>query len=120
MTTHTQAQLRNTPPPRRHISWFTRLLIILLTLAFLIGGGYSGYVFYVTVKDVVAHSELPTMPYVDLTLPVVNPANKDYPNPRASNNPEPVTGLSGEALPDWEEEERVNIFHDINPCYHHG
>jgi LCP family protein required for cell wall assembly len=49
------------------------------------------------------------MPYVDLTLPVVNPGNKEYPNPRAANNPQPVTGLSGEALPDWEEQERVNI-----------
>jgi LCP family protein required for cell wall assembly len=109
MITHTQAQLRGTPPPRRPISWFTRLLIFLLTLAFLVGGGYSGYIFYFTVKDVVAHSELPTMPYVDLTLPVVNPANKEYPNPRAANNPQPVTGLSGEALPDWEEQERVNV-----------
>jgi LCP family protein required for cell wall assembly len=109
MTTHTQAQLRRPTPPRRHISWFSRLLIVLLTFAFLVGGAYSGYLFYFTVRDVVAHAELPTMPYVDLTLPVVNPAAKEYPNPRAANNPQPVTGLTGETLPDWEEEERVNI-----------
>jgi LCP family protein required for cell wall assembly len=109
MATHTQAHAGRSVPQRHHISWFTRLLIILLTLGFLIGGGYSGYVFYVTVKDVVAHSELPTMPYVDLTLPVLSSSNKDYPNPRAASNPQPVTGLSGEALPDWEQRERVNI-----------
>jgi LCP family protein required for cell wall assembly len=109
MTTHTHAQLRKTPPPRHHFSWFTRFLIIVVSLAFLIGGGYSGYIFYATVKDVVAHSQLPTLPYVDLTLPVLNPVSKEYPNPRAASNPQPVTGLSGEALPDWEEDERVNI-----------
>ena len=92
------------------MSWFSRLLVVLLTLAFLVGGGYSGYIFYVTVKDVVAHAELPTMPYIDLTLPVVsNSGGKDYPNPRAATNPQPVTGLTGESLPDWEEQERVNI-----------
>jgi LCP family protein required for cell wall assembly len=109
MATHTQAHVGRSDPRRRHISWFSRLLVALLTLGFLIGGGYSGYIFYVTVKDVVAHSELPTMPYVDLTLPVLNPSSKDYPNPRAASNPQPVTGLSGEALPDWEQRERVNI-----------
>jgi LCP family protein required for cell wall assembly len=109
MTTHTQAHVRRSVPQRRHISWFSRFLIALLTLAFLVGGGYSGYLFYVTVKDVVAHAELPTMPYVDLTLPVINPGRTDYPNPRAASNPQPVTGLTGESLPDWEEDERVNI-----------
>jgi LCP family protein required for cell wall assembly len=109
MATHTQAHVGRSVPQRHGVSWFSRLLIVLLTLGFLIGGGYSGYVFYVTVKDVVAHSELPTMPYVDLTLPVLSSSSKDYPNPRAASNPQPVTGLSGEALPDWEQRERVNI-----------
>lgn len=109
MATHTQAQLRRPTPPRRHISWFSRILAILLTLAFLVGGGYSGYIFYFTVKDVVAHAELPTVPYIDLTLPVVSPSGNDYPNPRAASNPQPVMGLTGESLPDWEEDERVNI-----------
>ncbi len=109
MTTHTQAQLNRPIQQRRTISWFSRLLAVVLTLAFLVGGGYSGYIFYFTVKDVVAHAELPTMPYVDLTLPVVSPAGKEYPNPRAASNPQPVTGLTGESLPDWEEEERVNV-----------
>jgi LCP family protein required for cell wall assembly len=50
------------------------------------------------------------MPYIDLTLPMVsNSGGKDYPNPRAATNPQPVTGLTGESLPDWEEQERVNI-----------
>jgi LCP family protein required for cell wall assembly len=85
---------------------------VLLTLGFLIGGGYFGYIFYTTVKDVVAHAELPTMPYVDLTLPVLNsfnPVVSRPPNPRAANNPQPATGLTGDTLPNWEESERVNI-----------
>jgi LCP family protein required for cell wall assembly len=109
MTTHTQVQLQRAVPPRRNGSWFSRLLVVILTLAFLVGGGYSGYVFYLTVKDVVAHAELPTMPYIDLTLPVVSSTGNDYPNPRAASNPQPVTGLTGESLPDWEQQERVNI-----------
>jgi LCP family protein required for cell wall assembly len=109
MTIHTQADLRKPIRPRRSVSLFSRILTVLLTAAFLVGGGYSGYIFYFTVKDVVAHAELPTLPYVDLTLPVVSSSEKDYPNPRAASNPQPVTGLTGETLPDWEEDERVNV-----------
>ncbi|MEJ2557054.1 MAG: LCP family protein [Anaerolineae bacterium] len=109
MASHTQAQLRRPIQPQHQVSWLSRLLAVVLTLAFLAGGGYSGYIFYVTVKDVVAHAELPTLPYVDLTLPVVSPRGNDFPNPRAASNPQPVTGLSGESLPDWEEDERVNV-----------
>ena len=83
--------------------------MVVLTVAFLVGGAYSGYIFYYAVKDVVAHAELPTMPYIDLTLPVVSPRESNYPNPRAASNPQPVTGLTGESLPDWEEQERVSI-----------
>jgi len=95
--------------PRHSASSFSRFLTVLLSIAFLIGGGYSGYIFYFTVKDVVAHAELPTLPYIDLTLPVLSPAGNDHPNPRAANNPQPVTGLTGNVLPNWEESERVNI-----------
>jgi LCP family protein required for cell wall assembly len=111
MATHTQAQFGGPVRPQPKTSLFSRVLVVALTIAFLIGGGYSGYIFYVTVKDVVAHAELPTLPYVDLTLPVVKPSSgkSNYPNPRAANNPQPVTGLTGETLPDWEEDERVNI-----------
>ena len=92
MASHTQAQLRRPIQPHHQVSWLSRLLAVVLTLAFLAGGGYSGYIFYVTVKDVVAHAELPTLPYVDLTLPVVSPRGNDFPNPRAASNPQPVTG----------------------------
>jgi len=109
MATHTQAQLGKPIRPRRRLSWLSRLLTVVLTAAFLLGGGYSGYIFYFTVKDVVAHAELPTLPYVDLTLPVVSPGGNEYPKPRAASNPQPATGLTGESLPDWEEDERVNI-----------
>ncbi len=96
-------------PSRHSASSFSRFLTVLLSIAFLIGGGYSGYIFYFTVKDVVAHAELPTLPYIDLTLPILSPAGNDHPNPRAANNPQPATGLTGNVLPNWEESERVNI-----------
>lgn len=84
----------------------------MLTVAFLGAGAYVGYLFYFTVKDVVANSELPTVPYVDLTLPVVNRAITDGPVsislPRRGGEL-PVTGITGVPLPDYEKKERVNI-----------
>jgi LCP family protein required for cell wall assembly len=107
---YTQAQPTGSLPPRRSSSLFSRLLTIMLSIACLIGGGYSGYIFYFTVKDVVAHAELPTLPYLDLTLPVLSPASSDRPsNPRAANNPQQATSLTGDVLPDWEKSDRVNI-----------
>ena len=93
----------------RHSTLLYHLITIFLAVSFLAGGVYLGYVFYVAVKDAVAHVELPTLPYVDLTLPVVNPVARDYPNPRAASNPQPSTSLTGDTLPNWEEAERVNI-----------
>jgi LCP family protein required for cell wall assembly len=109
MAIYSKAQSSRPPLPHRRGSLFSYLFTALFIIIFLAGGGYLGFVFFTTVKDVVAHSELPTLPYVDLTLPVVNTVDKNYPNPRAASNPQPVTSLAGDELPDWEEAERVNI-----------
>jgi len=85
------------------------VVTLTLVLGFLVGSAYLGYFFYISVRDAVAYAELPVLPYVDLTLPVLNPVPQIYPNPRAATNPEASTGLTGEALPDWEQSERVNI-----------
>jgi polyisoprenyl-teichoic acid--peptidoglycan teichoic acid transferase len=109
MATRVNAQSRQTfqwPP------FFGRLLTVMLVATFLAAGAYVGYLFYFTVKDVVAHSDLPTAPYVNLTLPAVNRATSDAPAsitlPRRGGEL-PVTGITGVPLPNYEQKERVNI-----------
>jgi LCP family protein required for cell wall assembly len=67
----------------------------------ILGGVYFGYFFYVTVRELVAHAQLPSLPSVNL-LPSL---------PIASQQPERKTNIStgGEPLPDWQKKERVNI-----------
>ncbi|MFQ5612620.1 MAG: LCP family protein [Anaerolineae bacterium] len=83
-------------------------------MAFLVAGSYVGYLFYFTVKDVVANSDLPTVPYVDLTMPVVGRAATNTNSPIAITLPQrggdvPVTGITGVPLPNYEKKERVNF-----------
>ncbi|MGQ9792203.1 MAG: LCP family protein [Anaerolineae bacterium] len=112
MTTYTRAQTTGASLPARKPSPISSpflFIVIILVLGFLVGSAYLGYFFYVAVRDAVAYADLPMLPYVDLTLPVLNPVAQSYPNPRAATNPEASTGLTGEALPNWEDSERVNI-----------
>jgi len=80
---------------RRPFPWF-KLLLSILFVAFLSGGIYCGYLLYVTVKDMVAHSQLPSLAQASLP-PIVREERK-------SN-----ISTAGEPLPDWERKERVNI-----------
>ncbi len=86
---------------------------------FLLGGAYTGYLFYWvvrdTVKQIATQTNLPTnVPYVDLslpsgtlpltgdgTLPIVLPVNR--------GGEDGDTGVTGVPLPDYEDKERVNI-----------
>ncbi len=43
-----------------------RLALVLIVLVFLLGGAYSGYLFYATVREMVAHTELPALPVIRL------------------------------------------------------
>ncbi|RME74025.1 MAG: LytR family transcriptional regulator [Chloroflexi bacterium] len=100
-----------------HIPAFlARGLTISLVVAFLMGGAYVGYLFYFTVKDAVASARLPTMPYVDLSLPLgVLPLTGDESGqlplvlPVVRGGAEGATGVTGVPLPDYERKERVNI-----------
>jgi len=83
----------------RQSSW-SRLLLGLFSVILILGGIYFGYFFYVTVRELVAHAQLPVLPSVDLpSLPI------------AGQQPERKTNIStgGEPLPDWHKKERVNI-----------
>ncbi len=86
----------------------------MMIVAFLTGGAYVGYLLYFTVKSVVASAELPTLPYVDLTLPLAAlPLTGD--NDGASlllpvrGGESGATGITGVPLPNYEKKERVNI-----------
>jgi len=74
----------------RRSSW-SRLLGCLFLVLFVAGGLYSGFIFYNTVKDIVAYAQFPS--FADFTLPAV------------SAQEEPQESF----LPKLEKKERVNI-----------
>jgi LCP family protein required for cell wall assembly len=80
----------------RRSPW-SRLLLGTLSVILIIGGIYSGYLFYITVREFVAHAQL--LPLPDINLPPV-PGQQE----RKSD-----TGTGRESLPDWQKKERVNI-----------
>ena len=94
--------------------FLARGLVLAMMVVFLLGGAYVGYLFYFTVKDAVASAELPTLPYVDLSLPLGAlplTGNNDTPLvlPVVRGGESGATGVTGVPLPDYEQKERVNI-----------
>lgn len=90
------------------------MLVAGLMAVFLMGGAYVGYLFYFTVKDVVSSAKLPTLPYVDLSLPLAAlplTGDDDLPLvlPVVRGGESGATGVTGVPLPDYERKERVNI-----------
>ncbi|MBC7263319.1 MAG: LCP family protein [Chloroflexi bacterium] len=73
--------------PSRVPSWQQALLTMLL-FAFLAGGLFAGYLFYSTVRDIVAHAQFTLLP--------------NWPHAQLGRNPD-------DQLPQWEKRERVNI-----------
>ncbi|MCB0195962.1 MAG: LCP family protein [Anaerolineae bacterium] len=93
---------------------FINGLIISLAFIFLLGGAYVGYVFYVTVKSAVARATLPGLPSVDLSLPLaaipLTGSDGAFTLPQIVRGGEDgQIGLTGAALPDYSNKERVNI-----------
>lgn len=80
---------------------------------FVLGGAYVGYLLYFTVKNVVASASLPTLPYVDLSLPLgALPLTGDNNTPLfmpVRGGETGATSISGVPLPDYTRKERVNI-----------
>ena len=62
----TAAQKRNMPQKRSRPPVWLQLLIGLFLVVFLIGGFYSSYLFYATVREIVARTDLPALPVVQL------------------------------------------------------
>lgn len=101
------------PPSRRPGAWLATVLIVLYG-AFLAGSVYFGWVFYTTVKDVVAYANLsysgtapdlptPSLPESEVLAPSESP-------PQANSVGQPWGPLGEtEPLPRWESKGRVNI-----------
>ena len=109
MTTHTNTNKSAFLPPL-----LVRSLVLMMMVVFLMGGAYVGYLFYFTVKDAVASAELPTLPYVDLSLPLAAlPLSGDNSTPLVlpvvRGGETGATGVTGVPLPNYEQKERVNI-----------
>ena len=94
-------------------------LVVGMIIIFLLGGAYTGYLFYFvvkdTVKEVATRTNLPTVPYVDLSLPlgalpITGDDSAPVVLPLAPRGGETgATGVTGVSLPDYEQKERVNI-----------
>ncbi|MFC1975834.1 LCP family protein [Chloroflexota bacterium] len=94
-------------------------MVVGMIMIFLLGGAYTGYLFYFmvksTVKEVANRANLPTVPYVDLSLPIgALPITGDENNmpitlPVARSGETGQTGITGVPLPNYEQKERVNI-----------
>ena len=87
----------------------TRFLSLTLALAFLLSGALVGHLFREAVRDVVANAEVPSLPYVDITLPVAVGGQTSIGIVPQRGGEIPVTGITGVPLPDYKKKERVNI-----------
>jgi LCP family protein required for cell wall assembly len=79
-------------------TWY-RLFLSLIFVLFLAGGVYSGSLFYFTVKDIVAHAQIPSLPNLHLPIPAISGGSE-------GGGEEVVSRVD---LPDWEKKERVTI-----------
>ena len=93
-------------------------LVVGMVITFLLGGAYTGYLFYVivknTVKEIATSANLSTTPYVDLSLPLgALPLTGDESSAPVAlpvrGNETGATGVTGAPLPNYEQKERVNI-----------
>ena len=57
------------PRKRSQPPLWLQLLIGLFLVVFLIGGLYSGYLFYATIREIVAQTNLPALPVIQWSLP---------------------------------------------------
>jgi LCP family protein required for cell wall assembly len=78
---------------------WSKLFLSLVFVLFLAGGVYSGSLFYFTVKDIVAHAQIPSLPNLHFDIPAISGSSE-------SSSEEVVPRPD---LPVWEKKERVNI-----------
>lgn len=95
-------------------SLLIHMLVMGMIAIFLLIGASTGYLFYVTVKKLVASARMPTVPYVDLslplgTLPLSGQEETPLNLPIVRGGEDGATNITGVRLPNYEQKERVNI-----------
>jgi LCP family protein required for cell wall assembly len=83
----------NRSATRRGMPLVVQFMLSILFGLFVAGGLYSAYMFYLTVWEVVANTQLPTMPVLYLPVP----------------GQRPIPLLIREETVDWKKKERVNL-----------
>ena len=81
------------PAMRRNMPLGAQFVLSILFGLFVAGGFYSAYMFYMTIREIVASAEMPVMPVLYLPVP----------------GQKPVPLLIREETVDWQRKERVNI-----------
>jgi len=111
------AQKRNIPKKRSRPPLWLKLFIGFFLVVFIIGGFYSSYLFYATVREIVARTDLPALPMVQ--LPSIRPP--EVKAEAESNEPLPQMGAmtpeAGSAVVAYEpppaavpaDSERINV-----------
>jgi len=92
--------------PVQRVPWFDLFMTFLL-VTFLVGGLFSGYLFYKTVRRVVAHSQLPPLPQLGGVVSAP-PVSAQDPQPLVSA-PLGVPAKADATVPLQYRQERVNI-----------
>lgn len=62
----TAAQNQSVPARRSRPPRWLQLFIGFLVMIFFVGGAYSGYLFYATIREIVARTDLPALPVIQL------------------------------------------------------
>lgn len=106
MTTQTDI---NADPDYDVPIWSTRFLSISVAIVFLLGGAYIGHLLRGAVREVVANAEVPSLPYIDINLPVAVGGETKIGIVPQRGGEIPITGITGVPLPDYKKQERVNI-----------
>jgi LCP family protein required for cell wall assembly len=86
----TVAQKRDVPRKHNRPPWWLRIFIGFFLVIFLFGGLYSGYLFYATVREIVARAELPALPAIQLPAIAI---------PQAAAGEEPVDPQTETQIP---------------------
>jgi LCP family protein required for cell wall assembly len=95
----TAAQEQHVPEERNQPPLWLRIFIGFFLIVFLVGGCYSGFLFYATVREIVARTDLPALPVIQFpSIPLPEAAaEEEEPVARTPQMPEmtPVVGMDG-------------------------
>lgn len=103
------------PPPSRRSSIWLRMVLVALYGAFLAGSIYFGWIFYTTVKDVVAYAGISSYAAIAPDQPAEPlPESEVFDSSEFPPQEEPAGQVWGplgdtEPLPRWESNDRINV-----------